>query len=357
MTCLDNVIKLSRTTCNCFDDDKPNDFNVGKTEVYLDELDGLGLSLLNASSTCEEGSLWDMMAKARTNATLAFKTDLLSAIENNFVSKRPNYSGLLGQTTFTSTLPISTPYAGQVITFKPIVGAKMIVKRIGLIMNVSVPVTVSVYNNDENKTNPIGTYTINSVANSIAFGVLSTPLELPLWSKNINDLEYYFVYSISGFQPKNNKTECVPCSGGVKNVVWNNWVNLNGISGSTNDYSTFNKTETLNGLVVDAEFKCDASRIICSEEYPIDFETGRGMQMAYAIRFKAGDILLNNILSSPEINRYTMIDREALYGKRNWCRSNYQDWIKYLSENTPIINNDCWICKPNGLLKRGTIFA
>lgn len=357
MDCLENVIKLSRTECACFDEDKPNDYNEGQSEVYLDELDGINLKLIDAASNCESGNLWEMMALARANATLMFQADLLSAIENNYSLKRPNYSGKLGQDAFTASLNLTGTTAGQIMKFHRIVGGKVIISRIGLAMNASLPITVSAYNNDENSTDPIAAYTINSIANDVAYGVLATPLELPLWSENVADLQYYFVYTLAGFQPKNNKLQCVPCSGGIKNVAWNNWVDIHGIDGSGTDYEGYNRTDFLNGMILDAKFKCDTSRVICSDEYPIDFTSGRGLYIAYAIRFKAGDILLNNILSSSEINRYTMLDREALYGKRNWCRKNYEDYLAYLSANTPNLNNDCWVCKPNNLMSRGTIFT
>lgn len=355
MNCLDKVIKLSRTECECFE--APEDFNKGQSEVYLDELEGINLNILGGAQNCEEGNIWQMMDRARLNATLAFKADLLSKLENNYVPRRPNYSGLLGQSAFTSTLNFSQTIAGQEWSFNRIIGGKIKIKRIGLAINATQVVTINIYDNDQHKTSPLGTYNISATANELTYGVLSTPLELPLWSDNVSNLKYYAVYTVSGFYPKNNKTQCVPCSGGVKHVAWINWLSVKGIKGNDTEYSSFSKSDELMGLVFDVDLNCNPQRIICSDEYPLDFETGRAMQIAYAIRFKAGALLIDTILSSPEINRYTMMDREALYGKRNHYRAKYEEWILYLSENSPVINNDCWICKPSNLLKRGTIFS
>lgn len=355
MDCLENIIKLSRTECPCVDEDKPETFNQGQSEVYLDELEGLNLSILSGAEGCGPGSIWDMMHRARINATLALKTDLLSVVENNFIPLRPNYSGVLGETTFTTSLNISNEKAGQLLKFPRILGGKMIISRIGLMMSTTTPIVISVFDNDEHTVVPIATFTIGSTANTLTYGNLETPLTLPLWSKNIHDLEYYVVYTIGAFQPKNNKTQCVPCSGGVKNVAWQNWLKVYGIAGDGTEYSTFQTTDELNGLVLDVQLKCEGARVICSDEYPLDFDTAKAMQIAYAIRFKAGAILLDEILSSPNINRYTMMDTEKLYGKRNQYRATYEKWVTYLADNTPIINNDCWICKPNSLMSRGTI--
>ena len=359
MTCLENIIKLSRTNCNCFPQGSPAvNISDGQTEVYLDELEGLNLSILTGAADCEEGNIWEMMVKARENAIYQFQSDLMSCIEDNYIAKRPNYSGYIGELAHNSSLSITETTAGIVVRFPRIVGGKLKLRKIGLIMNAALAISVSIYNNDLNQTTPIGTYTINSLANAVNFGTLVTPLELPLWSNSVNNLEYYFVYNVSGFQPRNNKTVCVPCSGGVKNVVWANWLTVTGIKGNGTDYASYRNTAEINGLVLDAELTCNGSRVICSDEYPLDFENnGKARQMAYAVRFKAGALLIDDILSSPQINRYTMMDREALYGKRNHYRAKYEEWIKYLCANTPIINNDCWICKPSGLISRGTILS
>jgi hypothetical protein len=354
-SCLDKVIKLSRTECECFDSNKPADYNEGQSEVYLDELEGLNLKTIGDVANCEEGNIWEIMERARTNATLAFKSDLLSCIEDNFVPTRPVYSGLIGQVTHNATLNITKAKAGYIIKPHRIVGGKLTIRRIGLIMNTSVAIQVQVYDNDQYSNSPIAQYTINSVANDVAYATLATPLSLPLWSQNVTDIRYYLVYSIAGFQPRNNGPGCIPCSGGTRTVQYKDWMTVNGIIGDGTDYPSFTETTELNGIVLDGQLECDGSRVICSDEYPLDFNTGKAMQMAYAIRFKAGALLIDEILSSPEINRYTMMDREALYGKRNHYRKQYEDWITYLCSNTPIINNDCWRCKPSDMFRRGTI--
>jgi len=297
MECLENVIKLSNTECECFSAEKPDDYNEGQSNVVLDELEGLNLRMISGAENCEEGGLWNLMAKSRTNAEQAFKADLLSCLESKYMPKRENYSGLLGQRTFNASLSISDPVAGQVLKFPRIVGGKIKIKRIGLIMSATTTVTINVYDNADYATTPLGTYSINSVANDVAFGSLVTPLELPMWSNTESNLEYYFVYTISGFQPKNNKTECLPCSGGVKQVVWANWLKVKGIKGTGTDYANFSQTDEINGIILDADLTCDSTRVICSAEHPIDFNTGKGLYIAYSIRSKAGARLAGEILA------------------------------------------------------------
>ena len=111
-------------------------------------------------------------------------------------------------------------------------------------------------------------------------------------------------------------------------------------------------------MIITAEMFCDSNRLICSDEYPLNFKTdGYAMKIAETIRYKAGALLIDYILSSPQINRYTMMDREALYGKRNYFRKKAEDQTAWLCSNTPYINNDCFVCKKQSLVTKGTILS
>lgn len=356
MECLENVIKLSQTTCECFTD-APEGYNEGKADIYLDELEGLTLDLVNGSENCEQGNIWDMMVKARTNATKQFKADLLACVGTTYKSKRNTYKGLVGNVSFNQTLNYTENMAGLAGKFSNIVGGKMILNRIGLMFSTTSTFNVSIYSSDD-LTTPIATYPVTSAANSLQYVTLATPLELPLWSNQTSIITYYVVYDLIGtYKPKNNKADC-GCSN-KQAVAYKSWGNFYGIKGnSSSSLDTFNTTTEFNGLVLDVDFKCDTARLICSDDMPLDFENdGRAMQIAYCIRFQAGYLLTQLILDSQNINRYTMLDREALYGKRNYYKKKYEDWVAYLCENTELTNTDCLICRPNNNVAKGTIFS
>lgn len=356
MECLQNIIKLSRTTCECYDNNKPETFADGKSDIYLDELEGLSLEVVKAASDCANGGLWDLLAKSRENAEKQFKADMLSSIGQDYVSKRPNYSGLIGNTAFNSTLSFSQNMAGIKIHSQNIVGGYLTLKRFALMFNTTATFDIKVYSSDDLST-PIATYPVTSAANSLQYVTITGNLKLPLWSIVNSYVDYYVVYDIDGsFMPKNNKLAC-NCNQNL--VAYKNWVSPLGVRGNNSqELSSFNTTSEMNGLAVDCDLTCNTPRLICSDEHPLDFENdGRAMQMAIAVRFKAGEILIESILSSGNINRYTMMDREALYGKRNRYRKLYEDWIVYLSENLELLNSDCLKCRQNSNVSKGSILA
>lgn len=359
MGCLDNAIKLSRTECECFDTDKPEDFSEGQSEVYLDELPGLSLEQIKSNEGCEQGGLWDMLSKARASAQLQLKTDLLTLINENYKSRNENYNGLIGQSGFSGTLNFSAAYAGVMYSFANIVGGYINVKRIGLAINQTTPVTIQVYDNDQNKTSPLAQYTFTPTANTLSYATIVGGLKLPMWSENGVQLKYYFVYSTAGgFLPKDNKADC-GCGGKSSQVSWKNWLSATGIRGSSTDVDSFSTIDKhLNGLILDVSLTCEISRLICSDEYPLDFDNDpKAMQIAYATRFKAGEILISNILASNEINRYTMLNREELYGKRNSYAKSYNDLLEYLIGVIEVKNTDCLICRNSSVFQRGKLLS
>lgn len=356
MACLDKIIKLSRTTCECVN--APVDISEGQSEVYLDELEGLSLGSLAGTENCEQGDLWAMMEKARTNATMQFKADLLTCIGSNFKPRRKDFSGVIGETNFNATLNLTQNQAGIVLRPYEIVGANFELKRIGLLFNATGPITINVYSN-EDITTPIASYNMTTTANALQYVDLATPLNLPLWSEKVNQLQYFIVYDIDGsVMPKNNKIDC-GCGKQVSATTFKSWMDVLGVKGnSSGSLLNFATSKELNGLVLDGAFTCDKTRLICSDNYPLDFEHDeRAMYIAYGIRFKAGQMLVQLILDSENINRYTILGREALYGKRASYEKKYNDIIDWLCQNTEVTNTDCLACRPNPNYSVGSILV
>src|SRR5690606_8110974 len=87
---------------------------------------------------------------------------------------------------------------------------------------------------------------------------------------------------------------------------------------------------------------------ICSNEYPIDFETNPdAMGIAYAIRFRAAARLYSELLSSTNISRQTMLDRDGLTRYVNEWNKGFTDWVNFLCGNVGMDHTGCWMCKNN----------
>jgi len=185
--------------------------------------------------------------------------------------------------------------------------------------------------------------------------------ELPMYVSG-DYVEYFIVYEYPvGGYPLQNKIVCSsclkwditccedPCFGNrvVKDQTWNNNLMIGGISGDTWEelYEQTGISNQNNGIILNLTMNCDYESLICDN---IDYANG-GLPMAIAksIQLKAGALLCDYILSSGQINRYTMIDRERILQKKADYLRDYQNRILWLSQNIDTKSNGCYICEPN----------
>lgn len=353
MDCLDNIIGLSETTCECFPD-APADYNTSKSGIFLDQLEGMDLKLVEAADECSKGGLWDRMQKSVRNAQLEFESDFLACLQTTYRQRLPNWSGLMGEPKFTTFLNLTTPYAGIRINTWESKGSFLKIKKIGVLVNASVPVTVEIYSNEGGGT-LITSYVINAVANTLTFATITPgPLKLALWNLRTLNLHYYVLLKLDGtFKPLNNKRDC-GCGGGNKRP-WLAWFDFTGMKGNAplNNSFNFQNTQEVNGLVLDVETGCEMAQVICGGDEPLDFDNdGYAKKMAYAIRFKAGELLLHDLVSSSNINRFTLLDGERVAKYLDYYRTQYSQWIDFLCANSHLEENCCFVCNnQHGLIK------
>jgi hypothetical protein len=357
--CLSHMIGLSRTNCNCYDSDKPGDYNESDSGLYLDEQEGLRLNMVEAASDCEAGGIWDILTRARENAVTAFKADVMAAlIESKLKPKRQPFTGNIGEAGFKTTLDVTAySYAGVRIFCSNIISGVMKIKRIGLVFDAVGTFNVSVYNNYS--TTPINTYSVTSVANGLNWFTLPTPLELDMNNEYESNPQYYILYAPSTTpNPKDIKGSC-GCSSNhyryyfdVKNPVfksyekyrWSEFIMLTGTKGTTlSDRENWGRDGYLNGIILDAEFNCKTSELICKQNLSYD-SNPLALSMAYAVRYRAAAIVIDDILASGQINRYTMMDRETMSGKRNNFIAEYRNRVAWIAKEMNYKANDCLTC-------------
>jgi len=84
----------------------------------------------------------------------------------------------------------------------------------------------------------------------------------------------------------------------------------------------------------------------------IDFNNDeKAMVTAHAIRYEAGRSLIDNILGTGNINRYTMLPSETLWNLRNHFVERYEEMIAYLCQEADISSNDCLMCDDKSINK------
>lgn len=364
MECLENIIGLSKTECECLTDLIPSDLttdDITKTNsgIYLDRLPGFNINVASGGEDCASGGIWQIMYDAREEAIADYKEALLSCVNMTYKPRANNFAGYIGQTTFSGSSNHSMAYFGQKVKPFQIKGAYMTVKRVGIIINQSTNVTLQVYSNKNTSTLIFNSSPqVPVLANQLTWANLTTPLELPLWDDNMSDLTYYFVLVGNGFTAKANKKDC-GC-GKKQFDPATNWMTFEGVQfNDANDPDNHSSTNSLNGIVLDVEVKCKASEIICSSQYPLDFENDAvAMGKAKAIRFRAAAIVYEKLLSTDNINRFSLMKREESIQYVGEWNNKFNEWVQYECANTTnLTNNNCLVCRETKteILKRGVV--
>lgn len=367
--CLNKIIGLSQTNCSCFTDNIPVDAGVSRSGLFLDQLDGLNLKMADSLEDCEEGGLWDILAKSRDNAIFDFRSDLMTKLMSMNKYKRQPFIGQIGTTETKGNKTLNKTYAGVEFYMDQIIGGTMEVRRIGLYFSETKTFKIWVYSNEDDSL--LHEMIVSSVANQVTWVTLSNPIVLEMNNNSGSYPRYYFVYkSADASAPKDIQAGC-GCSPRIYHYYWDahnpkfksyekdrwsEFIMVTGVQGDDiADRENWATENYLNGLMFDVSFKCRVKDIICTE-VP-DYETNElAIAMAYAVRFKAGQLLLDQILASGNINRFSMMDRERMMGKKNTYVKEYLLRLDWLAENINIKTNDCLICNDtNDIFKAGIL--
>ncbi len=370
--CFQNIIGLSRTPCPCTDEGIPLDADVSASGVYLDEMQGLNIrSVQAASDGCVD--LWTMMERARENALRDMKTDTLACIRAGSNDTRKANTSIIGEWDQSTRLLTETnTYVGMMLRTAEMVGGTLTLKKIGIKVDTSGPIDVSVYDRD----NLVNTYTITAVAGVLSWLTLDYPLELTMAPDGALCPKYYLLWQPNGIKPYNTRLHCgCPGKGWLpyyddanpywdanvkrRGFEWTQWVMATGVKGddlTTRD--TWNRTNDLHGLVAEFTFACDKVTTLCEEDP--DYTDPLQMQQALAVQARAAYYITSFIKSSGNVSFYTLLEGEELIGRMEAYNSAYKDYISYLCDEftkPENINNygDCLSCKDEWGFKVSTI--
>jgi len=363
--CYDNIIGLSRTECECYDDPAP--YNQSQSGIFLDELEPL--KKINGLLNCETGlDLWEMMRRARTEAVLQFVGDANAMLLKYNRLKRQPFYGAVGRVKYTKNQICTVgKYYGVRLFCADVVSGEAEIKKIGGLFAQTGTLDISVYNNLNEL---VDTVTIATTAGQHT--LTNVNIKLPLHSKYVDNLEYFFVYQYAGNAPKNNDLTC-GCGGDKfyfntnkpmfktqtkQTSGWKQWFMVGAYSGDAADFSDVSATSTANmyGLTLELNITCKVGETWCKDY--LDFAANPlAIAIAFAIRYKAGEILIDQIMRSPNINRMTLMDAEQNQKDKDMFVAKYNEMMVYLTDNVDVTTTDCFSCKDIVSAVKAGIFA
>lgn len=364
LTCLENIVGLtSKLDCACFTASQPPNFstlNATDSGHYLIDNDDLGAPVLSAilsANDCEDGTnLWTVLENARSGALKAFEADFQAQLRGLYRKTFEGFTEEVGERSASQSLSSSSTYVGMQLTPLRIKDLKFVIEKIYLGLNTtgSVSLTVQGTNPDFTTVNE----TLNSTANEWTENVLATPIELPFFGKSRitntmsgDSYSYNLFYPLGGAKYLDNKYDC-GCAG--RKPRWSKLMTAGGFDSDSLDNADigYRFTGRPRGLVLDGYFKCDDLQWLC------ELTTIGGYDLrdvlAWTIKYKAISILTTHVLESGRIDFYTLLGRDALYGKRNHVEKLYNERLLWLAQNLPTGATGCYQCK-EGIFSRASL--
>lgn len=355
ISCYEDIIGLSRIECECFDENVGWDYSI--SGLYVDEAEGMNLRVIDAQKDCEnDNNLWLIMNTARQNAIRQFLSDSQMRLMQKYQLARPLFNGSVGRHVYKRSLALTQNYAGLRMATANVVGGYMKITNINTFFSAAGAIAMTVYNNLNEVVATVNLNTANGKqANTVN-------ILLPMWNKNTDCLEYYFTYAVDpANQPKDNDLHC-NC-GGVKysfNILnpyykstsnklagWSKWGMFGAFQTNTLDFFDMPTTTSnyMNGLSFDVQFYCELKRQYCFDDPNPNDETF--ISVAFALQHLTAHRLIIDILASPVLNRYTVMQGETLNNLAAYHKGKYDNLLEWLVKNVPMENTDCLMCRDN----------
>lgn len=303
-----------------------------------DELDIV--EALFSVKKCNEG-IFKMFIDCKINAVNDLIRDLRSEILNQWDHKFSKTKQKLGEqknlgaqsTKEWSTLIISPDEikGGGLYIDQMFFGSTVSRQNIPIFIYKSNDMETPIWANTSGLTSEAGKWTKNNLCDPI---YLDFSFEEDCDEKN----SYVIMWNSNNNPVLKSKIDC-GCSGKTK---FKQHFTVQGATFNTGD--KLNCSNNAFGLSLNTRFCCDPLLWLC------DCEVVEGYEMknvlAKAFQFKILSKLISKILDSNQIDAFTMLNRENLYGKRNHFEKRYGEYVEWITMNLQEQKiTDCLKCK------------
>lgn len=310
---------------------------------------GLFITDLEAVSTIdglveadEAADVDEVLENARRIAILQLNSDL-TALMLRYAKPRGSYVGRVGSSRYVRR-GTNTGNSGIRLLCAPIRNAQMTITAINALFSETGTLKVYIANNYDSN---ILEYDLLTLANKVKRNVLNVAPDLPLYKPEVDFVEYY-IYHANDFPFLDNRVTCSTCrkfyfNAAVpkfKNYGFESYLMVGGYNGdpTTTDVAT----NTMKGLMPEVKITCKVDNVICDEE--IDYVNNPVAQaMAQAVMYKAGSVVVWNLIRNSKLNRILMGDIDSFRDAASYYERKYKDIVSFLSKNMPV-THDC-ICE------------
>lgn len=191
--------------------------------------------------------------------------------------------------------------------------------------------------------------TITTDSNGTGKAVLESPLVLPLSDTYGSPISYAFAYDRGSHFPKDYKYHC-GCSS-VPKPKWmaSDLLKIKGFNEDAIEIISINRPQTnyTGGLIIDFSIVCPVLDWTCGVNDSYWKNTALGRIIAKTLVLKSNVKLIQYLLNTDKVSYYTLLSREAMYGKRAKYTDLSDQLIKVIANDYfPKEIDHCFACNP-----------
>lgn len=355
--CLTPVVGLSAADYPCADSAPPEGATDSLSGFYLtDNKDGIPVQFMGGIADCAAGGIWDILTAARADGIKNFVADLLTEFGAKYRPRWQDFSGYIGKQDASNAITGAKRYAAFEMKGKQ-VQSSLRVKGFKMYSGLSGDVDVSLYSEDD-LTTPLETVTVTTVARKWTAAAFTDPQVFDLWDENHEEPKRYFlVWEIpTGDYPRSNATTCCNRSESYRNFLEVRGVSVDDIEDLTaTDSALRTHGDVGMGISVDASLSCTVGNYLCGcLNFGMETFSTTGIQWVIAKTVQHAGVLCaaDVFIKSQNINTYTLLAREAVYGIRAHAKKEYLQGVRYIAENLPEGALQCFECREHRMQTR-----
>lgn len=343
--CLEGVVGLTINPCECIEGDQ-GDADVSASGYFIDDMeDGIPLDWAGSSQDCGDGSLWDLLERAKREGTQDFLTNFLAVVSDQNTDRYRPAQCAIGEPKKNVALTAETGNFKFIkLTPYRIKGVVLTITGLSLQIN-----TVGMYTVEIREESDFDTVIETIAVDVLTPGVLTKatitePIVLPMTDQNGIAKVYYLVYDAGGARPYNIKFKC-GCTG-KPNPQYERFFSAGGGKAVTVEDALIANSKGLysQGLVVDIRAACSSMDWICPADSGI-FKSDKFYRvLAKTLQLHQINKLIGYMVNRSEPNRGVLVEKDQMYGRRNHNNKMIAERLAWMGQRVPSEMTDCYVC-------------
>lgn len=305
--------------------------------TLTDQRDGLPLKVLDGIKDCAN-PVSVILEKARADASANFVTDFSAEFSEVYTPTIPDYTGNVGK--LDQSMAINNARSKAVVQLWSWGSMSVLsIRAVQLYGIATAEIEVSIFSEND-LTEPVAQVTVSAQSGKWVRAEFESPALLDLSGQDFGATDgrprYFVVWDIpSGAYPRANKFTCCSRREDFYPFFEAHGYSVESLSEMSAPITAKSHGAVGMGVSLEASAACTFNVAFSRLDYSIFSASGWQWVLAKTLQHGGVMNLADAFVKSQNINQYTLLSRESVYGIRAHAEKEYQKGLKWLVQNMP----------------------